>query len=118
LPIGAIAFAKAAGASKIIVFEPRARRAELARQVGADNVFDAIELRKKGVEPLQKTLELTGGKSVDMHVESAGDPSDVMPQAERSSAIGGKIVQIGRADLAAPVFFDFVVLQSFVFRVP
>jgi hypothetical protein len=55
---------------------------------------------------------LTGGEGVDMHVESAGDPSNVMPQAERSLALGGKIVQIGRADKAAPVFFELYQVRS------
>lgn len=110
--LGAIALVKAAGASKIIAFEPQSSRAGLARQVGADEVFDPIELRKKGIEPWQKIVELTGGEGVDMHVESAGDPSAVMPQAERSLALGGKFVQIGRADKAAPVFFELYQVRS------
>jgi threonine dehydrogenase-like Zn-dependent dehydrogenase len=113
-PIGlsAIGLAKAAGAGKIISFEPRKRRAEIALAVGADEVFDPMELRKSGNEPYQKILELTGGEGVDMHIEAAGDPTFIMPQAEQSLAIGGKVVDIGRADKAAPVFFEIYQVRS------
>jgi threonine dehydrogenase-like Zn-dependent dehydrogenase len=104
--LGAIALAKAAGAGKIIAFEPRQKRGEIAKSVGADEVLDQYELVKSGGQPWQKILEFTNGEGVDMQVESAGDPSFVMPQAERCMNFGGKIVQIGRADKSAPVFFE------------
>jgi threonine dehydrogenase-like Zn-dependent dehydrogenase len=110
--LGAIGLAKAAGAGKIIAFEPRARRREIAKEVGAEHVFDPLDLRKQGIEPWQRILELTGGEGVDMHVEAAGDPTFIMPQAERCMAIGGKIVDIGRADKAAPVFFELYQVRS------
>jgi len=104
--LGAIALARAAGAGKIIAFEPRQKRAEIAKSVGADEVFDQYGLVKSGTQPWQKILELTGGEGVDMQVESAGDPSFVMPQAERCMNFGGKIIQIGRADKSAPIFLE------------
>jgi hypothetical protein len=57
-------------------------------------------------------MEVTGGKGVEMHIEAAGDPATNIPQAEKSLAIGGKIVQIGRADKAAPVFFELYQVRS------
>jgi threonine dehydrogenase-like Zn-dependent dehydrogenase len=110
--LGAIALAKAAGAGTIIAFESRKRRGELAREVGADHIFDPIALQKSGIEPWQKILEITSGGGVDMHVESAGEPAFVMPQAEKCMAIGGKVVDIGRADKAAPVFFELYQVRS------
>jgi threonine dehydrogenase-like Zn-dependent dehydrogenase len=110
--LGAIGLAKAAGAGKIIAFEPRKRRAEIAKEVGADETFDPFGLQKAGTEPWQKVLELTGGEGVDMHVEAAGDPTFIMSQAEQCLAIGGKIVDIGRADRAAPVFFEIYQVRS------
>jgi len=110
--LGAIGLAKAAGASKIISFEPRKRRASIAKDVGADEVFDPFELQKVGTQPWQKILEVTGGEGVDMHVEAAGDPTFIMPQAEQAMCIGGKIVDIGRADKAAPVFFEMYQVRA------
>jgi threonine dehydrogenase-like Zn-dependent dehydrogenase len=110
--LGAIGLARAAGAGKIIAFEPRKRRAEVAKQVGAEEVFDPFEMQKQGTEPWQKILDLTGGEGADMHVEAAGDPVFIMPQAEKCLEIGGKIVDIGRADKAAPVFFEIYQVRS------
>ena len=110
--LGAIALAKAAGAGKIVAFEPRSSRAEIAKGVGADVVFDQYQLVKSGTQPWQKVLELTGGEGVDIQVESAGDPSFVMPQAERCMNFGGKIVDIGRADKSAPVFFELYQVRA------
>ena len=113
-PIGlsALGLAKAAGAGKIIAFEPRKERLEIAKKVGADYAFNPKELAEKGTQPWEKVMEITGGKGVEMHVEAAGDPSNIIPEAEKSSAIGGKIVDIGRADKAAPVFFELYQVRS------
>ena len=110
--LGAVGLAKAAGAGRIFAFEPRKKRGQIAKGIGADEVFDPFELQKSGIEPWQKINELTGGEGVDMHVEAAGDPSFIMPQAEKCMAIGGKIVDIGRADKAAPVFFEMYQVRA------
>jgi len=113
-PIGlsAIGLAKAAGAAKIIAFEDIPQRLEMAKKVGADYAFSPKDLIRKGTQPWEKVLELTGGKGVEMHIEAAGDPSSIIPQSERSLTLGGKIVQIGRADKAAPVFFELYQVRS------
>jgi threonine dehydrogenase-like Zn-dependent dehydrogenase len=107
-PIGlsAIGLAKAAGASKIIAFEFMKERSEIARKIGANHAFNPEELAQKGTQPWEKVMEVTDGKGVEMHIEAAGDPATNIPQAEKSLSIGGKIVAIGRADKAAPVFFE------------
>jgi hypothetical protein len=113
-PIGlsAIGLAKAAGASKIIAFELIKERLEIAKKIGADYAFNPKELSEKGTPPWEKVMEVTGGKGVEMHIEAAGDPAAIIPEAEKSLAIGGKIVDIGRADKAAPVFFELYQVRS------
>jgi threonine dehydrogenase-like Zn-dependent dehydrogenase len=107
-PIGlaSIALAKAAGAGKVIAFEVSPTRKELAKVMGADYVFDPIELKKKGVEPWEKILEVTDGEGADMHVEAAGAPEETLPQMLKSIAISGKITWIGRAPSAVPIYLE------------
>ena len=107
-PIGlaAIALSKAAGASKVIAFEVSPVRRELAKNIGADYVFDPYELQQKGVEPWEKIVEVTGGEGADMHVEAAGAPHYTVPQMLKSLAIGAKIVQIGRAPKEVSMYLE------------
>jgi len=109
-PIGlaATALAKAAGASKIIVFEVSRERGELAKNVGADYVFNPIELEKDNVKAYEKVLDVTGGYGADMLVEAAGAPERTLPQMEKCLAIGAKIAWIGRADREAPIYVELL----------
>jgi threonine dehydrogenase-like Zn-dependent dehydrogenase len=103
-PIGlaSIALAKASGASKIIAFEISNRRRELARLVGAEYVYNPAE-----VDPVEVILNVTKGAGADMLVESAGAPTKTIPVMEKTLAIGGKIVQIGRAAERVPVYLEY-----------
>ena len=78
-PIGlaSTALCKAAGASKVIVFEVSEARRELAKKVGAD-----------------------------FHVEAAGAPSKTLPEMESSMAVNARIVQIGRAAERVPMYLE------------
>jgi len=107
-PIGlaTIALAKAAGASKVIVFEISKKRLELAKKVGADYVFDPVELTKQGLSPHERILEITEGAGADMQVEAAGAPAQTINEMEKSLAIGGKIVQIGRAPGTTSMYLE------------
>ena len=109
-PIGlaAIALAKAAGAGKVIAFEISPIRKELAKVMGADYVFDPMELEKKGVEPWERIMDVTGGEGADMHVEAAGAPHVIVPQMLKSLAVGAKIVQIGRAPKEVPMYLEIL----------
>ncbi|UCC76556.1 MAG: alcohol dehydrogenase catalytic domain-containing protein, partial [Anaerolineales bacterium] len=102
-PIGlaSVGLAEAAGAGKIIAFEISPERRELAKKVGADHVFDPRE-----VNPGEVILELTGGQGADFHVEAAGAPQVTVPAMEKSMAINGKIVQIGRAAQRVPMYLE------------
>jgi len=117
-PIGlaAIQLAKAAGAGKVIAFEISPVRKELAKAVGADYVFDPVELKQKGIEPWEKIMEVTEGYGADMHVEAAGAPTATFPQMQKSLAIGGKVVWIGRAPEEVPIYFEiFQIRRAQVF---
>lgn len=102
-PIGlaSIALAKAGGASKVFVFEVSETRRKLAKEVGADFVYDPRE-----VVPSEVIMEETKGFGVSMHVESAGAPSKTIPEMEKTLAIDGKIVQIGRAAEKVPIYLE------------
>lgn len=103
-PIGlaSIALARASGASKIIAFEVSAKRRELAKLVGAEYVYNPTE-----VDPVEVILEVTKGAGADMLVEAAGAPTKTIPVMEKTLAIGGKIVQIGRAAEKVPVYLEY-----------
>jgi len=102
-PIGlaAVGLAEAAGAGKVIAFEISPERRELARQVGADHVYDPQE-----VTPSEVIMDLTRGQGADLLVEAAGAPRLTVPEMERSLAINGKIVQIGRAAQRVPIYLE------------
>ena len=102
-PIGLAVTAecKAAGAARVIGFELSANRRELAKKVGADYVFDPRE-----VTPHEVVMELTEGQGADLHVEAAGAPHLTVPEMEKSLAINGKIVQIGRAATRVPMYLE------------
>ena len=102
-PIGlaAIGLAEAAGAGKIAAFEVSPQRRELAKQLGADFVYDPREVKAGEV-----LLELSKGEGFNFHVEAAGAPHLTVPEMEKSLAINGKIVQIGRAAQKVPMYLE------------
>lgn len=102
-PIGfaAISLARAAGAGKVLAFEVSPSRRELALKLGADFSFDPRE-----VSPHQVIMEHTKGEGADFFVEAAGAPSKTIPEMEKSIAINGKIVQIGRAADRVPLYLE------------
>jgi threonine dehydrogenase-like Zn-dependent dehydrogenase len=107
-PIGfaAIALARAAGASRVIAFEVSPVRQALARQVGADEVHNPVDLAAAGSSPHDMVLAASGGMGADMAVEAAGAPTRTLPEMEASLAIGGKVVIIGRAAERAPMYLE------------
>jgi threonine dehydrogenase-like Zn-dependent dehydrogenase len=109
-PIGlaAIGLAKAAGAGTIAAFELSLQRRELARQVGADYVYDPREVSAGEV-----LMELSGGAGFDFHVEAAGAPQLTIPEMEKALAINGKMVQIGRAAQRVPMYLEAFQVRRF-----
>ena len=51
-------------------------------------------------------MELSNGEGFDFHVEAAGAPHLVVPEMEKSLAINGKIIQIGRAAQRVPMYLE------------
>lgn len=102
-PIGlaATALSKASGASKVISFEFSERRRGLAKVMGADFVYDPRE-----VTPSEVVTDLTRGEGADVQVEAAGAPEKTIPEMERSLAINGKVIQIGRAAQRVPMYLE------------
>jgi hypothetical protein len=102
-PIGlaSIGLAKAAGAGIIAAFEISPQRLELAKQVGADYVYDPRE-----INPGEVLMELSKGAGFDFHVEAAGAPGLTVPEMEKALAINSKIVQIGRAAQRVPMYLE------------
>ncbi len=112
-PIGlaAVGLLEAAGAGKIVSFEISPERRDLAQKVGADYVYDPRE-----VSPHEVMMEISKGEGFNMMVEAAGAPHLTVPEMEKSLAINGKIVQIGRAAKRVPMFLEVLqVRRSQVF---
>ena len=109
-PIGlsATSLAKAAGAAKIITFEKEPLRMKLAREVGADYVFDPDELYSAGISPSEKVMDLTGGIGVEMAVEATHDQSETIPEIEQMIAVGGTIAQIGISPKRTPIMSTYL----------
>ena len=105
--LGAIALSKIAGASQIIAFDILDERIKIARDMGADGVFNVNNLG--GRSPADKVMELTKGYGADIQVEAAGAANKTIPEMERSMAINGKIIYLGRAATSATMHLDTLV---------
>jgi hypothetical protein len=109
--LGAIQLAKAAGAAKVIAFEVSEVRRKLAKEVGADYVYDPRE-----VTPSEAVMEVTHGEGADLSVEAAGAPEKTIPEMEKTLAINGKIAVVGRAAKRVPMFLErFQIRRSQLF---
>lgn len=104
-PIGlaGIGLAKAAGAARIIAFETSSLRIELAKKMGADFVFNPLELEKKGTSPHERILDITDKFGASMLVEAAGHPKVIIPEMEKAMAINGKVIIIAMLEGKAPI---------------
>jgi threonine dehydrogenase-like Zn-dependent dehydrogenase len=93
-PIGlaAIQLVRASGAAKIIVFEPKEVRKNMAITMGADHVFNP--LNQDGTE-IDIIMDITHGEGVSLAIEAAGSFSINIPKIERLIGVGGKIIMIG-----------------------
>ena len=109
--LGAIQLSKAAGAAKVIAFEVSEVRRKLAKEVGADYVYDPRE-----VTPSEAVMEVTHGEGADLSVEAAGAPEKTIPEMEKTLAINGKIAVVGRAAKRVPMFLErFQIRRSQLF---
>ncbi|MFB6081679.1 MAG: scyllo-inosose 3-dehydrogenase [Halanaeroarchaeum sp.] len=90
--------ARAAGAGAVLAFEPSDARREVARDLGFEHVFDPVE-----TTPVNAVDDVTDGRGVDVHVETAGAVAQTYPAIERTLAEGANVVHISNAGEAAPV---------------
>jgi threonine dehydrogenase-like Zn-dependent dehydrogenase len=102
-PIGLTAAAecKAAGAAKVIVFEISAPRREVSARMGADYIYNPLE-----VDAVEVVMDLTHGRGAELQVEAAGAPDKTIPLMEQCLAINGKIAQVGRAAIRVPMYLE------------
>lgn len=98
-PIGlaAISLMKTSGAAKLICFETTEERRQLAKDCGADYVYDPIALGKEGVNSSELLMDLTGGRGISLFAECSGATNATYPVMAGALAIGGKTVQIGHS---------------------
>ena len=96
-PIGlsALMLLKAAGAAAIIAFELSEARMQLAKELGADYVFNPVELQKQGKTPAQVILEVTKGVGAMALVDAIENHNKTMPDMENALAVGAKVMMIG-----------------------
>lgn len=107
--LGAVALAAAAGASKVLVFDPVRERLEIAAKLGATQVCNVNELCAAGLRPRDIVLAQTAGRGADVQVEAAGAARQTIPEMEASLAVNGSIVYLGRTGLAVPLTLDTLV---------
>jgi threonine dehydrogenase-like Zn-dependent dehydrogenase len=90
-PVGLMATKGAVlkGAGSIFAVETDPRRAELARKYGADEVIDFQE-----TDPVERIMELTGGRGVDSSIEALGS-TKTFEDCVNATRPGGTISNIG-----------------------
>ena len=104
-PIGlaAIALLKTAGAAKIIKFEISDIRRKMAKEMGADFVYNPIDLKKDNITMAQIILEITKGTGAHMLVEAAGAGQITYPEIENAMEHGAKVIALGVTAGPSPV---------------
>lgn len=104
-PIGlaAIALLKTSGAAKIINFELSDIRRKLAREMGADFVYDPAALKEDNITMAQVVLEITKGTGAHMLVEAAGAGQITFPEIENAMEHGAKVIALGVTAGPSPV---------------
>lgn len=107
-PIGlaAVALARVAGASVVIAFDIVKERLDIAKKMGADFAFNT---GNAGSNAGNKILEITNGRGADIQVEAAGAANVTIPEMEKSLAVNGKIIYLGRAATSVSMYLDILV---------
>ena len=103
-PIGlaAISLLKTSGAAKLISFETIPERQKLAKECGADYVFNPADF-KSAEDQASMLMDLTDGRGISLFAECAGATKFTYPVMAKSLAIKGKTVQIGHPIGSTPV---------------
>lgn len=116
-PIGlfSLLLAKNFGAAKVIMVDINPANLEMAKQLGADEVIQIQPKDKQhdydhDPEVIERIMELTYGKGVDVAMEMAGPPSSIN-NAINSARRGGEVILFGikDGDLTIPNFSRVIV---------
>ncbi|MBG89662.1 MAG: alcohol dehydrogenase [Verrucomicrobiales bacterium] len=102
--IAALAVAKNAGASKVILLGAPRHRLDMAKRFGADVVLDLEEIDKPEAR-IEAVKDLTGSYGADVVLECAGRPQAVVEGPEMCRD-GGKYLVLGHYCDAGPVMFN------------
>lgn len=102
--IAALAVAKSAGASKVVVLGAPRARLEMAKRFGADAVIDIDEIKSPEAR-IQAVRDQTAGHGVDVVLECVGHPSAIGEGMEMCRD-GGKYLVLGHYCDAGPVSFN------------
>jgi L-iditol 2-dehydrogenase len=102
--IAALAVAKSAGASRVIVIGGPKARLEIARRFGADEVIDLDEVREPQAR-IEAVRKLTGGYGADVVLECVGIPTAIGEGMEMCRD-GGRYLVLGHYCDAGPVLWN------------
>ena len=83
---------RAAGAGKVIAFEPSDPRREIANDLGFEHVYNPIE-----ADPVEIVQAVTDGEGADVHVETSGAVGATYPVIEDTLAERAKVIHISNA---------------------
>lgn len=84
--------ARAAGAGKVVAFEPSDQRREIAEDLEFEYVYDPEE-----TDPVETIAEITDGEGADVHVETSGAVTETYPVIEDTLAERANVVHISNA---------------------
>ncbi|MDR2523052.1 MAG: alcohol dehydrogenase catalytic domain-containing protein [Synergistaceae bacterium] len=103
-PVGlaACSILKRQGAARVIMSEPQAERAALAKRMGADFVIDPTK-----EDFTSEVLRLTDGMGASIYLEATGLPTVVYPGIEQAvwegRTLNSTVVVVARAEAKMPV---------------
>jgi threonine dehydrogenase-like Zn-dependent dehydrogenase len=89
---------RAAGAGKVIGFEPSEQRRAVAKDLGFKHVYSPVD-----TDPIKRIDEVTSGEGADVHVETAGAVTQTYPVIETSLAERANVVHISNAATAPEI---------------
>lgn len=102
----ALQCSKLAGATTTYVTEISKTRADVARKLGADQVFNPKEVRA-----VDEVVKLTKGLGADVVFECVGRP-DTIQSAQKAVRKGGKVMQIGECLVDVPTNYGGVFVRE------
>ncbi|QRV17696.1 scyllo-inosose 3-dehydrogenase [Haloterrigena salifodinae] len=96
-PIGltGMNLSRAAGAGKVIGFDPSPERRSIAADLGFDHVYDPTEQ-----DPVEVIDKVTDGRGADVHLETAGAVTETYPVIQETLAEEANVVHVSNASSA------------------